>query len=438
MTERHERKRTLWLAPAAIAVALVWGFFQDPTGAVGRIDLAPTYIAARLYATGNTGAIYANTPYGFDRSEHWIALENETPRSAFGTVFAYCPAYLWLFVPIAQGLSLDALTLAVVVANWMLIGLFFLYLARIGRTPFEQAAIVLGGMLSTCAANGVQLGQNVAPLLVAAFVYARSCQSGNRIVAVISFLAANMLKPWAGVLILLPLMRREWKLAGLLLGSLALFCGLQFVIDPGAFIEYVRITLEHSRISILANNNFSLAAGLQRLYTQNWYLYADWTGAPPEPLPMKVLRFGAAAAVVFVCFRAKVNWNVCLQACLFSAFLIMNVFWDHYSLLFLPFFFERLLQIRQERKPLAVTALAGVLVFFVPYGIAYSLLSTLAASYNVTLLAYAAALLSMLPAVCFGSGLLSAFKNQDGLRILAARSDTASAAQGPDPAVLSA
>lgn len=327
----------------------------------GQVDFSPVYIAAKLFLDGDKDSVYGNDPYGSARDLKWMEQEKNLPAGHFDTVFSYMPVYLVPLLPFAYAFDYETCVRILTAINIGLAAFLCGFLAIQNGYRFYFQLIIAGLLAHAHVITEIiDLGQNM--LIAGAFIYLflKAVDRNQRGFAVLFFLIAAISKPWAFLFAGYPLVRRDLWLVGYLMLSLAAIVGVQAVWDPGLFAGYLEISVAHSRIAVLAHNNIAFTAGIHRLLLDDWISYVGWFdagGAPFFLLPMKLIL---AASAVLVGFLSK-NDRVQLRSVLVAVFIMLNVFWDFYLILFLPILMQDLFPLSKKKIPLL---LLGLICFY--------------------------------------------------------------------------
>ncbi|MCB1173206.1 MAG: DUF2029 domain-containing protein [Leptospiraceae bacterium] len=339
----------LYMASAILACLPVL-YLSQHVPSLGKTDFEPTIIAAKLVNQGHRDAVYANAPYSDNRNPDWIREETMLTAGTYNTVYAYSPLYLRFFSPLVRTFSYDNLVYALLVINLLALGLFAALLALLlpDDSRFRAAGIVLV-VSANSAMAALLLGQNTLPFVLSCFAFYYAINGQRTILACLAFGAAILMKPWAPVLLAFPFFKRDYFHAGLLAILFISVTAVTWFLEPDLLQGFLKISHQHSDIRILAYNNYSLAAALQRLALHNWSIYQNWKIAPVEPVVGFGLRLLIAAGAVFAGWLVRRDYVRLLAACVLF-FALSRVFWDHYSLLFLPLIVYELKQLWQDRQ----------------------------------------------------------------------------------------
>ena len=343
---RSRRRLTLPLFFFAAALLLVSNA-RKGIDLEQQIDLAPTYIAAHLLWQGNGSSIYRNSAYGVIRAPEWIALEKRlmSDRGA-ETTFVYMPAYLWLVMPFALLLNFYQFKVLFILLKIPCLAYFFTSIASRWPGNLGGGARLIGTMcLSDAVVDSFRLGQNIEFLafLIPAFFVASG--RDKRLIAVLLFILAVLLKPWAAVLLLYPMTAMRKRLTGILLLSLGALLAFQWVLWPEEMSNFVRLVADHSKISILSYNNLSLAAFIHKLSFGDWMNHFGWTPAPETPAMLsKIIRVPLLLALGLFALLTT-NPSLRRLAILMIPPAYMNIFWNHYLMIFFPFFADAMRRI---------------------------------------------------------------------------------------------
>ncbi|MCR9144240.1 MAG: DUF2029 domain-containing protein [bacterium] len=327
----------------------------------GQVDFSPVYIATKLMLAGERASIYGNDPYGAHRDLKWMKEEQALPDGHYDTVFSYMPVYLIPILPFAYAFDYKSCVRVLTAINIALAALLCGYLALQNRFRFILQ-LLLAGLLAHAhvITETINLGQNM--LIAGAFIYLflRAVDRNQRGLAILFFLIVAVSKPWAFLFAGYALVRRDFKLVFYLGGSLGLLIAAQALWDPALFAGYLEITLAHSKIAVLAHNNIAFTAGIHRLMLDDWISYVGWFDAGSTPFFLLPLKMSLAALAVLVGFLSP-HRGVKTRSVMVAVFVMLNVFWDFYLILFLPFFMQDLFPFSKKKIPLL---LLGVASFF--------------------------------------------------------------------------
>ncbi|MEQ9364722.1 MAG: glycosyltransferase family 87 protein, partial [Leptospirales bacterium] len=315
----------------------------------GQVDFSPVYIAAKLLLAGERGSIYGNDPYGADRDLKWIQQEQALTGGHYDTVFSYMPAYLIPILPFAHAFEYKTCVRILTAINIALAAVLCGYLALQNRFRF-YFQLLLAGALSNAhvVTEAIDLGQNMLIAGVFIYLFFRAVDRKQRWLAILFFLVAAVSKPWAFLFAGYALVRRDYWLVVYLITSLAAVVAVQALWDPALFAGYLKISIAHSKIAVLAHNNIALTAGIHRLLLDDWISYVGWFDAGGTPFFLLPLKLTLAASAVLVGYLSE-DINIKIRSVLVAVFVMLNVFWDFYLILFLPFFLKDLFPFSKKR-----------------------------------------------------------------------------------------
>ncbi|HBS04767.1 MAG TPA: hypothetical protein DEA96_07380 [Leptospiraceae bacterium] len=337
----HNHHLKMWLFSFAV-LFLFTSNFRKGADLQQHIDLAPTYVSAHLLWAGKGNSIYDNSAYGNKRSPEWVEFERDQLMGhAAETTYIYLPAYLILVSPIAL-----LTTFAQFKTIFLLLKIPFLawFLASMAcRWPgtLKGGAIVVGIFcLSDSVFDGFRLGQNVEFLavLVPAYFYASAHNKNSS--ASLFLLLSVIVKPWAAVLLFYPASSLRIRQASIQASALLALIATQWLLLPEAMSDFVRLVSDHNKISILSYNNLSLDAFLHKLSFRDWMQHFGWNPAPNHPAMLSgILRFAVTLSLGAIALLCRVGKYRRLAVLLIPP-VYMNIFWNHYLLLYFPFFLD--------------------------------------------------------------------------------------------------
>lgn len=327
-----------------------------------HIDLAPSYVAAHLMWSGESGAIYDNSAYGNSRSETWIDKEkNLMGGQGAETTFLYLPFYLVIVSPLLLLGSFQAFKIAIMILKIPALAWAFASMASRWPGTIRAGMVAVGIMsLSDAVYDGFRLGQNVEFLLFLLPFYFFSTLRSKTCISAALLCLAVLLKPWAVVLLGYPLASLKWKEASIQGSALGIMLLLQWLMFPEAMSEFAGLIASQGKLSILAYNNMSLDALIHKLSFPDWMKHFGWHPAPEHPgflsaLVRYLLVGGIAAYAVFTRIGRHRRLAVLMIPPVF-----MSIYWNHYLILYFPFFLE---MVRYNRKnSLHLTLLIGLIV----------------------------------------------------------------------------
>ena len=329
---------------------------------MGQIDFYPTFIGGKLYLENKKDAIYGNVPYGRIRHPDWIKHEMQLPDGHSDTVFPYTPAYLLAFVPLVKLMDYPSLINAFLAMNFMLFAFLAARVAAGLSAPFPVRILVACLICqSFIGITIMELGQNFLLCGLFLWLHVGSVIKKKAFQAALFLALAAACKPWAVLFGIVPFFRRNMRMTFIVGLGLLVFFAAQALFEPQLTLGYFLLTLKHSSISILATNNVSLSAAIHRLLMDHWFVWATWQHAGAAPLAAYAIKAALAAMVLAIGWRDR-RPSVQALGILTAIFLVMNVFWDYYLALFLPFTASALFPWNRRKLPLA--ALAVMTLFF--------------------------------------------------------------------------
>jgi hypothetical protein len=310
------------------------------------MDLMPTYLAAEFAAQKNWSHVYH--PEAFipgDRDPAWSRRLRELRIKNHGTSFTSHPYYLTLARPAVALLDAKQFRQAATLANFLLvlwIALQTSWLVGLCGLRGQLLATLLVG-LATPVTLALYLGQNTLAALAFSLAAARAW-SGGAPVWVGSLLAAGavLCKPWCLLLLGLCALLRGLKPAALSAAAYALVLGvLPHALYPQRIMrDYLALTAELGRLSLVAPNNHAILATLDRFAWSDWVpeLLAGGVRHPALGLRLAAmaiaLAIGALALVPLVRARRQQSWVI---ACGLALMVVpLGVSWNHYFAFALP------------------------------------------------------------------------------------------------------
>jgi O-antigen ligase len=313
--------------------------FKDNIFDSDFIDLYPTWISAKLYVEGNKDSIYSNSAYGTERSKIWIEKEKEIlTHGSDETNFVYFPTYIYPFAILSTILSYSIFKLLFLILNVILISyLISSYLIKLNMNIFLKYIIISIILISDPVRDILKFGQNVPLLLVFLRFYYINISKNRFYLSIFDFIILCTIKPWAIIFGILPLVKRNWKIVFGLSISLIIYLLFQFIFENQLFIGFIDSLEKHSKINILAINNISIYAFLIRLLYLNpgsQNILTSW-----ETLDINegfLVKFFILYIFISISFIAFISKSKKLQHIVFNftPFLLNNIFWNHYLLLY--------------------------------------------------------------------------------------------------------
>lgn len=319
-------------------------------GRAFQTDLVPVIVAAKLYDKEKIDAIYSYDPDSIDPD--WLAEERALPSDVSGTAYPYTPVYLLPFSWLVRALQYRDIVDAMAVLNVLLAISMVSYLAvRItDRFPL-QLAITCTFALAQAVEVPILLGQNflVTLLFTAGFVIFDLDR--RRGLAVMCLVLAAITKPWAPMLMVIPLLRRDYRMASLATFSLIMLFSAQYAWNPELTRGYLELVGVVGSIDIIAHNNMSLSAAMHRLSLivagDPWHSWEQWRHVENAPWP--ALRYGLGAGALLVGWIARGD-VLKAQSVLIAMFLVASVYWDFYALMLVPLVLSTILSFEPTRE----------------------------------------------------------------------------------------
>lgn len=252
-------------------------------GSFHTSDLRVYYMAAQAWQTGD--AVYG-VPFGEDTG-----------------LFKYAPAVLLLFSPLAALPFPLAALLHTAVSLICAIGIAYLCersvqrIAPTTRPAFGRALVVLL-WTAVLFVRELHMGNINLLLVLLVLLTVDTWQRGAHLPAGMALGFAVLLKPYLGLLLLVPLLQAEWRLlrgAGAVFATALLAPTLLFGVEGSAGLHgaWVESMLGHSLL-LESPNTIS-------------YLLHRWIGVPLVPLIFVVPPLAAALLISFVAYRSPKN-----------------------------------------------------------------------------------------------------------------------------------
>jgi len=320
-------------------------------GRAFQTDLVPVIVAAKLYDEQKIDAIYSYEQDASESHPDWLAEERALPSDVSETGYPYTPAYLLPFSWLVRVLKYHDIVDAMAVMNVLLAVSIVSYLAvRITDGFPLQLAITCTFALAQAVEVPIFLGQNffINLLFTAGFVIFDLDR--RRALAALCLVLAAITKPWAPMLIAIPLLRRDYRMASLATFSLIVLIAAQYAWNPELTRGYFEVVGLVGSINIVAHNNMSFAAALHRLSLlvagDPWYAWEQWRHVEKAPLPL--LRYGLGAGALLVGWIAR-SEVLKTQSVLIALFLVANIYWDFYALMLAPLVLSTILSLRPVR-----------------------------------------------------------------------------------------
>ena len=340
---RQAPRGPLEVGVVALLVAGLWFFVYLPDARF--FDLVPTYAAGHLWLEGEWDAIY-HPELWFSASAGDATWHGEVQRLSYpglGNTYVYHPWYLLLLLPLIAWLPLWAFTGTFVILNAVALVWIVREALRCVGAEDIRLRVLLPVLLAVAypVHYSIELGQNTL-IALALFLLALRAFEGGRpwqggALALLSIAA----KPWLvlllGVLPFLGWWRRALALALACAGGLL---ALPRLLLPEAVLrDYTAVLERLPSVSILAYNNLSVRALIQRLGAEDWPAHLlHWVPIPVPP-PVRVLELavlaalGAAAALLL--YRRRGTTAV-LNSGLVLVLLPLGVLWSHYLVMGIP------------------------------------------------------------------------------------------------------
>ncbi len=313
-----------------------------------QTDLYPMIVAARLYQAEKYEGVYANEPFGGYRHPDWVREEQKIPLGSWRTVFPYMPVYMLPFVVLERNFTVLQLALGWAVLNALIMTAF---VASIGAGL--RAPVLVKGLITCLMAYAnitwfpVHFGNNILLCVTSLWFFVGFYIRGRLAPAVLFYVLATLMKPWAVLFGLLPLFRLDWRACFTMgfayVGVLAAHALWNFDLLMG----YFELTLAHAKMGVVHYANYSPSAALERFNMGYWFHYAGGAASPPISARVRAVAYLGVLAVVIVGFRSR-RTGTKLWCTIMAIFLAANVFWNHYVALFLPVFAPALLGLRRE------------------------------------------------------------------------------------------
>ena len=314
--------------------------FKDNIFESDFIDLYPTWISAKLYVEGKKDSIYSNSAYGTERSKVWIEKEKEIlNHGSDETNFVYFPTYVYPFALLNLIISYSLFKILFLLLNIIIISyLISIYINKLNINIFLKYTILSIILISDPVRDILKFGQNVPLLLVFLRFYYINISKNRFYLSIFDYIVLCTIKPWAIIFGILPLLKRKWKFIFGLSFSVTIYVLFQYLFENQLFIDFLDSLEQHAKINILAINNISIYAFLVRLLYLNpdsQNILTSWeTLDIYEGFLVKffiLYLFLSISLIAYISKSRKVQHVVFT----FTPFLLNNIFWNHYLLLYI-------------------------------------------------------------------------------------------------------
>lgn len=378
------RRGGITLAVPAILAAVLWcGFYAAIAGYVGDNDALFIDTTAFQYAA-DVAFNWNWSPY--DAGMFW-AWRYDLGLKLFP--FLYPPAALLVFAPLAM-VSIVESVILLTVANFVAVAVTVGVLYRRYVKPLPDGSWTWIALAVLCLHYGfvrtMMNGQiNLQVLLLLLLAWGTAGQRRWALVTGVALAAAILLKTYPAVLLGVFLLRRDWRVIGICLASLAAACLWSLaVLPPDAWSDWLRDVAPTGRwgaipfqlFSPSSHANISLNGLLSRL------LDPQLVGSLGLPLTAAVLGTTFATFWHLRALPSRAFYDWAFPLTLAATFLIAPLSWFHHTVFLLPALLVLLAEAAKRPKPESRILLAIVLfnsVYWQPIGRLAELLSTLPA-----------------------------------------------------------
>lgn len=367
------RRHGVW-SLVSIAVPLVllgWTLGSARSPAMFPLDLIPTYIGAKLWLAGSADAVYHAGAWLPPDGGHaaWLEMLDELKLPPTDTAFVYSPVYLALvlpFVTIAKPLHFFWVYAILTAICSLFIGWESTRLAGI-RRPLLRVLVTLATAFSFPCAYAAMLGQNTVIMAALVLLGFRFFQQGQPWRGGSALVLACAFKPWAVALLFVLALGRKWRAFAAAMGAyLAVFVALPHLLFPAALIDgYERVMGNAVRTSVLAFNNMSLRALIERLRMGDWTEQAfDWANHGTIDVAGLVLEALVVVplliAFVRVVQRARPDFERLYIGYMAFVLLFLGVCWSHYLCFAIPLVCVAIWKPASSQVTRVLAALLGV------------------------------------------------------------------------------
>jgi len=362
-----------------------------------RLDAFPSYVAADLFLDGEYEHIYllsrneiepSNPEYQLWEQRRDAIFEKSThpvDEKFRGTQYIYHPAYLPLVSPIVALLDIDS-------AHWLLffaqvLSLLFLIRVLCFQLKLEkkfQLFLVYGSFFSYPVLQGIAFGQNtilIPALLLLSLHFANLTGKKALLLTISATIVLALIKPWSILLAAFIMAAAPIKTAIVLLLSLLLvFFVFPYFLLPELLHDYAAGLVNTSKMAFVHYENFSLLAGLIRVFEPQWRLFfGNYSNLPMDTqiaysLSILItLTVGLALTLKILYLRFKNPDTKNIQAlwplALAVSLIPLSVTWAHYYLLAIPFLiqqFENSSIIIRLLISFVISIIGLPIIFFIP------------------------------------------------------------------------
>lgn len=317
-----------------------------------RIDLVPTYVAARLADDGRFDAVY-RPPMTHDEAawQAWLAKGAQLDITLFGVgPFTNHPYYLSVARPLARYVDFDTFKKGMVFLNRFCVAWIGLEIVALLGATNLAAQLLLTLVLISCSPviSTIELGQNTLLALALALAALRSWSSspGTKGLLLGATFAAMAwaCKPWCALFLPVCFAFRRARDAACACAVVALVMLVgPRAVYPGAMVSgYSALTQDLTRVTVDAGLNLSSLVVLKRLtgperaWIERYYVF-DFTSSG-ESVRWAAMALALVIAVVAVvgvrARRPAAAWIT--GAALALALVPLSVSWTHYFVFALP------------------------------------------------------------------------------------------------------
>lgn len=305
------------------------------------IDLYPTWIAASLYTDNKKEAIYDSY-----KSNEWINYETKLVSSAAGdSNYDYIPVYLYPYIIISKLISYSTFKNLFLIINITLVSYIISYYSKyLNFSNYIIFVIVSIILFSEPIYQIIKFGQNTFILFILYKLYLVKSLNKKYYSSTLLLIGMIFIKPWAIIFILLPFLLRFNKLFIYNVIGIFLLIIVNFSFEFKLSIKYIELLLLNSNQNLLSINNISIQSVLTKIFfldqTNKKYLYS-WNSKDFSDINfIKFSIYYLYICLIFTCYyinKRKYTYSIFKLSPLF----IINVFWNHYLILYLKDFFKK-------------------------------------------------------------------------------------------------
>lgn len=354
--ERVPKNRFLGVLPVLLnspisfycLITLIWLatiYWQNPQP--NSVDLASTYIAARLINRGSPEAIYQHRDTNFAQGSHLQWNDERTAaKIKKASRYIYPPFYASLFSPIAKNVSFATFNTLFLFVN-IFSGLFLFILSAklwypklLGRLPYATALVLM--LFWDPLAYSIHLGQ-ISPFISLLMLVSITLEKRQRSIlagALLSFCACLKLVPAA--LTLYWLVNKRWRALGVFFVTTVVIILLHSVLWPNESAHYLANLSGMAGKTLTAYNNQSLIAWFSRIILNVKDIFLWQLITPPVMANVLAALFFVFVSMlnIYCVYRGRKDPRVIELVVLSVIFvfplIFMSISWNHYFVGLLP------------------------------------------------------------------------------------------------------